>query len=605
MKTQGNIAIHTENIFPIIKKFLYSDQEVFLRELVANAVDATQKLHQLAAMGKYEEALGKGEIHITLDEKKKTITISDQGIGMTSDEVKKYINQIAFSGAAEFVEKYEKDHLIGSFGLGFYAAFMVASKVEIFTRSYQKEAEPMHWQCAGDTKFSLEKTIKKTVGTDVVLHISDEAKEYLNKQKIQSILKKYGRFLPFPILFEGKQINDTAPLWTKTPSTLTDKDYKDFYSQLYPYQWKEPLFWIHLNVDYPFKLTGVLYFAQPNEKGNFKDGKIQLYAKQVFITDELAQIVPDFLKLMHGAIDSPDIPLNVSRSALQSDGNVKKINTYITKKVAEKLIYLFKNERKAYEEKWDSMSLVIKYGCLTDDNFYDKIQPALLYKNTEGEYFTHEAYVEKIKDHQTDKDQNSVIIYTTDPITQDIHIQQCQQKKYDVIVVDSVIDPPYIQLIENKQTKVKFRHVNTETADQIIEKDCKELSVSLLKTVEEKKIKEMISNVIDNKLYSYKVEARKNTNFPLMMYLTEETQRLQKVNINASTNEDSIAALPYTVIINTSHPVYPAILSEKDPAQQKKYLQHLYDLALLTQNALEGNHLTAFIQRSIQWMEKK
>ncbi len=434
VEEKGTISINTENIFPIIKKFLYSDHEIFLRELVSNAVDATQKVKRLSSMGEYVGELGEAKVTVTVNEKLKTITVSDHGIGMTDEEVKKYINQIAFSGATEFLEKYkdagEDKQIIGHFGLGFYSAFMVADRVDIVTKSYQEGAEPVKWTCDGSTEFELAPAVKKEVGTDVVMHINKDSKEFLEKGRLQGILDKYCKFLPVEIEFNGKVVNNPNPIWTKSPSDLTDEDYLAFYKELYPFA-EDPLFWIHLNVDHPFNLTGVLYFPRIKQELEPTRNKIQLYSRQVFITDEVKDVVPEFLMLLHGIVNSPDIPLNVSRSYLQSDSNVKKINAHITKKVADKLSQLFKKDRAAYEEKFGSIGLFVKYGMITEDKFYDKATNFVLLKNTDGKYFTLDEYKEQVAAPQTDKDGNVVYLYTTDPGKQDTFIRSARKKSFE------------------------------------------------------------------------------------------------------------------------------------------------------------------------------
>ena len=483
VQEKGSISIHTENIFPIIKKFLYSDHEIFLRELVSNAVDATQKIKRLSSLGQYNKELGDLTVEVAFDEKAKTITISDNGLGMTADELKKYINQIAFSGATEFMEKFKEAHdaneIIGRFGLGFYSAFMVADKVEIQTLSYQEGAEPAQWLCDGSTEFEINEGSRSQRGTDVILYINADSEEFLNRYKLQSILDKYCRFLPVPVKFgtkteqepdgedaEGKPkyksvevdniINDTSPIWTKAPSDLKDEDYLDFYKKLYPFS-EEPLFWIHLNVDYPFNLTGVLYFPKLKNDFELQRNKIKLFSRQVFITDEVKDIVPEFLMLLHGVIDSPDIPLNVSRSFLQADSNVKKINSYITKKVADKLGELFKKDRKAFEEKWSDIGLFVKYGMLSEEKFYEKAKDFGLLSNTSGQYFTLEEYKEKVTPLQTDKDGTVVYLYTTDATKQDAFIQAAHKKSYDVLLMNSPIDNHFIHHLETKLEKTALK----------------------------------------------------------------------------------------------------------------------------------------------------
>ena len=480
VEEKGTISINTENIFPIIKKFLYSDHEIFLRELVSNAVDATQKLKRLATIGEYQQDLGEQKVRVSVNKEAKTITISDHGIGMTDEEVKKYINQIAFSGATEFLEKYkdagEDKQIIGHFGLGFYSSFMVADRVDIITKSYQEGAEPVKWTCDGSTEFELSPTVKKEVGTDVVLHINKDSEEFLEPPRIQGILDKYCKFLPVEIEFDGKVVNNPNPIWTKSPSDLQDEDYLAFYKELYPFS-EDPLFWIHLNVDYPFNLTGVLYFPKIKQELEPSRNKIQLYSRQVFITDEVKDVVPEFLMLLHGVVDSPDIPLNVSRSYLQSDSNVKKINAHITKKVADKLNELFKKDRPAYEEKFGSIGLFVKYGMISEDKFYDKAQKFVLLQNTDGKYFTLDEYQEHVAANQTDKDKNLVYLYTTDKGKQYTFIQSAKKKSYDVLNLDGPIDSHFINLLEQKLEKTSLKRVDAETVDKLIDKDEKIESV--------------------------------------------------------------------------------------------------------------------------------
>src|ERR1700761_6681890 len=490
MQEKGTISIHTENIFPIIKKFLYSDTEIFLRELVSNAVDATQKIKRLASLGQYTGDLGELRVEVAFNEEKKTITISDNGIGMTADEIKKYINQIAFSGATEFMEKFKEakdaNEIIGRFGLGFYSAFMVADKVEIQTLSNQEGAEPAYWVCDGSTEFEIGTGILEERGTEITLHINEEGKEFLSKYRLQEILDKYCRFLPVPIKFgtkteevedgvdeEGKPkyksvevdniINDTNPIGTRAPADLKDEDYLNFYKQLYPFS-EDPLFWIHLNVDYPFNLTGVLYFPKLKNDFEVQKNKIKLYSRQVFITDEVKDIVPEFLMLLHGVIDSPDIPLNVSRSFLQADSNVKKINSYITKKVADKLAELFKADRKAFEQKWPDIGVFVKYGMISDDKFYDKAKDFALLTNTDKKNFTLNEYQDKVAPAQTDKDGRVVYLYTTDPAKQDAFIQSANKKGYDILLMDSAIDNHFIGHMERKLEKTSFKRVDADVA---------------------------------------------------------------------------------------------------------------------------------------------
>ncbi len=484
---KGNIGITTENIFPVIKKFLYSDHEIFLREIVSNAVDATQKLKTLSMKGDFKGELGDLTVHVSVDKEAKTLTISDRGIGMTAEEIDKYINQIAFSGANDFLEKYKDDAsaIIGHFGLGFYSAFMVADRVDIVTLSHREGAQAVKWTCDGSPAFEIDECEKADRGTDIVLHISDDCQEFLEKNKVQELLTKYCRFLPVPIAFgkktewkDGKQVdtdednivNDTNPLWTKTPSTLKDEDYKKFYRELYPMA-DEPLFWIHLNVDYPFNLTGVLYFPRIKNNIDIHRNKIQLYCNQVFVTDQVENIVPDFLTLLHGVIDSPDIPLNVSRSYLQSDANVKKISSYITKKVSDRLQSIFKTDRKDFEQKWDDLKLFIHYGMLSEEDFYDKAKNYALFKDVDGKYFTYEEYAALIKDQQTDKDGNLIYLYATNKDEQYSYIETAKAKGYSVLLLDGQLDTPMVGMLEQKFEKSRFSRVDGDVIDRIIQKE--------------------------------------------------------------------------------------------------------------------------------------
>ena len=484
---KGNIGVTTENIFPIIKKFLYSDHEIFLRELVSNAVDATQKLKTLAATGDFKGELGDLTIHVSVNKEQGTITISDRGLGLTAEEIDKYINQIAFSGANDFLEKYKNDAnaIIGHFGLGFYSAFMVAKKVELITRSYKENAQSVKWTCDGSPEFTLENAERNDRGTDIILHIDDDCKEFIEESRIQSLLTKYCRFLPVPVAFgkkkewkDGKQvdteednvINDTCPIWTKKPSELKDEDYKKFYRDLYPMS-DEPLFWIHLNVDYPFNLTGVLYFPKIKSNIELQRNKIQLYCNQVYVTDSVEGIVPDFLTLLHGVIDSPDIPLNVSRSYLQSDSNVKKISTYITKKVADRLQSIFKNDRKEFEEKWDDLKIFINYGMLTQEDFYEKANKFALFKDTEGKYYTFDEYQTLIKDNQTDKEGNLIYLYANNIDEQYTYVDTAKNKGYSVLLLDGQLDVPMVNMLEQKLEKSRFTRVDSDVIDRLIVKE--------------------------------------------------------------------------------------------------------------------------------------
>jgi molecular chaperone HtpG len=605
MQEKGTISVHSENIFPIIKKFLYSDHEVFLRELVANAVDATQKLKQLASIGEYAGSIDRPRIKITINENLKTLTISDQGLGMTAEEIKQYINQVAFSGARDFVEKYkdkgQQQQLIGFFGLGFYSAFMVADKVEITTKSYQKEAEPVHWSCDGSTTFELNKAVKTEVGTDVVLHINQESEEFLAKERIKTILNKYCKFLPVEIEFDGKVINQTQPLWTKTPSNLKDEDYITFYKELYPFA-SEPLFWIHLNVDYPFNLTGVLYFPQVANNLEQNPPKIQLYAKQVFITDEVKDMVPGFLMLLHGVIDSPDIPLNVSRSYLQTDSNVRKINSYITKKVADKLEELFKKDRKTYEEKWSGIEVFVKYGMLTEDKFYERAKDFVLLKNTAQEHFTLAEYQAKIKPQQTDKQQNLVMLYTNDPSKQDLYIQACQDRGYDVLVLNSPIDSHFISFLEQKLDKVQLKGVDADNLDQLIDPDNKPASV--LNEEEHKRIQAICEEAITDKHVTWSVSPMSIETLPVTITVPELIKRIHHM-AQLRTPGGEQTSLHLKATINSNHPLIQKMIHTANKDIQLTLARQVYHLALLSQDMLKGPALSNFIRNTMEDMKKE
>lgn len=598
---KGSLSIHTENIFPIIKKFLYSDHEIFLRELVANAVDATQKIRQLSSIGEFEGELGELKVTVKLDEAAKTITVSDSGIGMTADEIKKYINQIAFSGATEFVEKYKdkgsENGIIGHFGLGFYSAYMVASKVEIFTRSYREGAQAVRWECDGSTEFTIEPTEKEGRGTDIVLHIGPDSEEFLQAYRLQQILEKYGKFLPVPIEFQEKVINNPTPIWVKNPADLTDEDYLAFYKELYPYS-EDPLFWIHLNVDYPFNLTGVLYFPKLKNDFQLQREKIQLYSRQVFITDEVKDIVPDFLQLLHGVIDSPDIPLNVSRSYLQADGNVKKIGSYITRKVADKLAELFRNDREGFEKKFEDIGLFVKYGAISDEKFYEKAKDFCLVKNTEEKFFTFDEYREKVKENQTEKDDKQVWLYTSDAKKQDAFVSAALKKGYDVLVLDSPIDSHFINSLEQKLEKVSVKRVDADTVDKLIEKDTR--PESLLSKKDEEKVKEVFEAVIDNKSVTVNVEALSGDELPVVVTFPEFIRRM--MDMQATSGQRSMFGempMMYTVSVNANHPLVGKILADEGADEQGKLARQLYDLALLSQGMLSGSGLTEFIRRTV------
>ena len=603
MQEKGTISIHTENIFPIIKKFLYSDHEIFLRELVSNAVDATQKLKKLASFGEYKGEVGNPKITVSVDETAKTITISDQGLGMTAEEIKKYINQIAFSGATEFIEKYkdkgDEKQIIGHFGLGFYSAFMVSSNVEINTLSYQEGAVPARWICDGSTSFEITEGTKKERGTDIILHIAEDSTEFLEKYRLETILNKYCKFLPVEIEFDGKVINNTHPLWTKAPSELKDEDYKAFYKELYPYS-EDPLFWIHLNVDYPFNLTGILYFPKLKSDFEVQKNKIQLYSRQVFITDEVKDVVPEFLMLMHGVLDSPDIPLNVSRSFLQADSNVKKINAHITKKVADKLSELYHNDPKGFEEKWTDINVFVKYGMLSDDKFYEKAKDFCLVKNTKGESFTLEKYKEHIIANQTDKNETVVALYTSDKGKQDIYIRSAENKGYDVLEMTSVIDSHFIGMLEQKMEKFSLKRVDSETIEKIIDKDIK--LESILTADQQTKIKEVFEKAIDNKKMTVALEAMSVDEMPVSIMLPEFMRRMKDMSAAGGGGMSFMGAMPdiYNVVVNSNHPAVQKILNESSDENQKRIAKQVFDLALLSQGMLTGKDLTDFIRRSVE-----
>ncbi|MDX1905073.1 MAG: molecular chaperone HtpG, partial [Thermonemataceae bacterium] len=532
MQSKGTLSINTENIFPIIKKFLYSDHEIFLRELVSNAVDACQKLKNLASLGEYNGELGELKVEVKLNKEAKTIHIIDNGIGMTAEEIDKYINQIAFSGANEFVQKYQdkitdaRNQIIGNFGLGFYSAFMVAKNVELITKSYQ-DAPAAKWVCEGSTEFSIESNEKTTRGTEVILHIAEDAEEFLESSRLKDILKKYARFLPINVEFEGEKINETQALWVRQPNELKDEDYLNFYKELYPFS-EEPLFWIHLNVDYPFNLTGILYFPKVRQNIEVQKNKIQLYSRQVFITDEVKDIVPEFLMLLHGVIDSPDIPLNVSRSYLQADSNVKKINNYITKKVADKLNELFKENRENFSEKWDSIGLFVKYGMLTDEKFYEKAEKFCLLKNTENQYFTLDEYRNLVQANQTDKNGNLVMLYTNDSEKQFTYIESVKKRSYDVLVLDGMLDNHFGEMLERKLEKTLVRRVDAEVVDKLISKT--EEVKSVLSKEEEEKISAIFKEVIKNDKVSLQIEAMPTDEFPVLITLPEYIRRMQEMS---------------------------------------------------------------------------
>lgn len=628
MKEKGSISIHTENIFPVIKKFLYSDNEIFLRELVSNAVDATQKLKRLSSMGQFKGEVGDPTIEVSFDEDAKTLTISDHGLGMTAEEVKKYINQIAFSGAEEFIEKFKEakdaNEIIGRFGLGFYSAFMVADNVEIQSLSYQEGAESVKWVCDGSTEYEISNGSRTERGTDIILHINSESEEFLNQSRLQEILNKYAAFLPVPIKFgtkttsepdgedeEGKPkyksvevdniINNTSPAWTKSPSELKDEDYLNFYRELYPFS-EDPLFWIHLNVDYPFNLTGILYFPKVKNDFDLQKNKIKLFSRQVFITDEVKDIVPEFLMLLHGVIDSPDIPLNVSRSFLQADSNVRKINTYITRKVADKLSELFKTDRKGYEEKWNDIGVFVKYGTLTDEKFAEKATDFALLRNTENEYFTLKEYAEKVKDLQKDKDGQVVYLYATDVKNQHSFISAARDKQYDVIVLDSPIDSHFVGFLEQKTEKTSLKRVDADVIDELIKVDeKKELAIT---EDESTAVKTVFEKAISKDTMRVEVAALDESVLPVTVTMDEFMRRMKEM-AQTGNGMSFYGNMPdnYKVTVNGNHPLIKRILSEEKEEKKEQLAKQMFDLALLNLGLLTGEDLTNFVKRSVSLID--
>ncbi len=624
MQEKGTISIHTENIFPIIKKFLYSDHEIFLRELVSNAVDATQKIKRLASLGQYNGDLGDLQVEVAFNEEAKTITISDNGLGMTAEEIKKYINQIAFSGATEFMEKFkdakDANEIIGRFGLGFYSAFMVADEVEIQTLSYQDGAEPTRWVCDGSTEFEITEGNRTTRGTDIIMHINADGEEFLSKSRLEEILNKYCKFLPVPIKFgteterepdgedeEGKPkytevivdniINNTNPIWTKAPSELIDQDYLDFYKELYPFS-EEPLFWIHLNVDYPFNLTGVLYFPKVKNDFEITKNKIKLFSRQVFITDEVKDIVPEFLMLLHGVIDSPDIPLNVSRSFLQADSNVKKINSYITKKVADKLSDLFKSDRKSFEEKWSDIGLFVKYGMISEEKFYDKAKDFALLTNTKEEFYTLDEYKEKVKPTQTNKDDTLVYLYTNDPAKQDTFIQSANKKGYDVLMMNSPIDNHFVSQLEQKLEKTSVKRVDADVIDKLINKG--DTPAHVLTEEQTTKVKAIFEKAITKPNMKVEIESLSAEELPVTVTMDEFMRRMKDMAAMGG-GMSFYGSMPdnYKVSINGNHKLITRILNDENEEEQTALARQAFDLALLSQGMLTGAELTEFVNRSV------
>ncbi len=625
---KGNIRVQTENIFPIIKKFLYSEHDIFVRELVSNAVDATQKLKTLSSIGEAKGDLGDLRIDVKLDAEKKTVTISDRGVGMTEEEVDKYLNQVAFSGAEEFVEKYKgqnENNIIGHFGLGFYSSFMVSEKVEVITKSFKEGATAVRWECDGSPEFILEPAEKELRGTDIILHINDDSTEFLDAYKLKSTLDKFCKFLPVPIYFtdvnekieepevkeEGeakepeapKPINNVAPAWTKKPSELTKEDYEKFYRELYPYG-ETPLFWIHLNVDYPFNLTGILYFPKIKQSYEIQKDKIQLYSNQVFVTDEVKDIVPEFLMLMHGVIDSPDIPLNVSRSYLQGDPNVKKINAHITKKVADKLEEIFNTDRPAFEEKWESLGLFVKYGMMTDDKFLDKATKFFVMQDTADKFYTLEEYKTATAANQKNKDGKQVILYTTNPVQQDAFVQQAVARGYSVVKMETLVDAAFISNIEMKWNDVVFTRVDADIAENLIDKS--EGTESVLSADDAEKLKKLFEQPVEGLHTQVEVKGLSADAPPVTATRPEQMRRMKEMAAMGGGMAQFYAQMPDEVhlTVNGNHPIFTKILAGSDEGTQEKLVKNLSDLALLSQGLLTGKNLTNFISRSVDLMEK-
>ena len=634
MAKKGNINVQTENIFPIIKQFLYSDHEIFLRELVSNAVDATQKVKTLKSIGELKTDVNKLGVEVIIDKKKETLTIRDNGIGMTEEEVDKYINQIAFSGAEEFVNKYKdadaKNSIIGHFGLGFYSSFMVSKEVEIITKSQKPNSKAVRWVCDGSPNYTIEETTKKTKGTDIILHIDEESKEFLEEGRINGILNRYCKFLPVEVKFGTKTIsvddpkgekddkgeikqvekevdniiNNTKPTWTKAPQDLKEEDYSNFYRELYPTEFNDPIFNIHLNVDYPFNLTGILYFPKLKNNLEVQKNKINLYSNQVFITDNVENIVPEFLTLLHGVIDSPDIPLNVSRSYLQADGNVKKISKYITKKVGDKLNSMFKNDREDFEKKWDDIKVFIEYGMLTEDKFFEKAKDFSLYKNTDGKYATFNEMIDRIKDNQTNKDGKTIILYTHNKDEQDSFINSALEKNYEVLELEGPLVSHLISKLESENSNVQFARVDADTIEKIIEKEDK--TPSLLSEDEEKTLKEIVEKKIDDKKFNVQIESLSTTDNPFIITQSEFMRRMKEQQ-QLSGGMNVFGELPesYNLAVNSNHPIMSQLINESDENKQSELVSQILDLALLSQGLLKGKNLTKFISRSVSMINIK
>jgi molecular chaperone HtpG len=621
---KGNIRVQTENIFPIIKKFLYSEHDIFIRELVSNAVDATQKLKTLSSIGEAKGEIGDTSITVKIDAEAKTLTISDKGIGMTAEEVDKYLNQVAFSGAEEFLNKYKgqnENNIIGHFGLGFYSSFMVSDKVTVVTQSFKEGAKAVKWECDGSPEFTLEETEKEGRGTDIILHLNEESKEFLESYRVKAVLERFCRFLPVPIFFpngkdeEPTQINNPVPAWTRKPADLTTEDYQNFYKELYPFN-EPPLFWIHLNVDYPFNLTGILYFPKIKQTYEIQKDKIQLYCNQVFVTDEVKDIVPEFLMLLQGVIDSPDIPLNVSRSYLQGDPNVKKINSHITKKVADKLEEIFKNDRKSFEEKWESLGLFVKYGMMTDDKFLEKANKFLVMEDAvtpvaaEGEtavapFYTLEEYKIATETLQKNKDGKQVILYTTNPVQQDAYIQAAAARGYKVVKMETLVDAAFINTVEMKWENVVFTRVDADIADNLIDKN--ENAESVLSASETEKLKEMFGQQRNAMHITVEVKGLSTTTAPVVATRPEQMRRMKDMGAVGGPMASFYANMPdeVTLTVNGNHPVFRNILAEQDADKQGKLITNLADLALLSQDLLKGADLTNFINRSVELLNPK
>ena len=628
--SKGNINVSVENIFPLIKKFLYSDHEIFLRELISNGTDATSKLKHLISIGEAKTELGDAKIEITIDKKGKTLTIKDQGLGMTSEEVEKYINQIAFSGAEEFLDKYKDNEagIIGHFGLGFYSAFMVADKVDIITKSF-KDEPAAHWSCDGSPEYTLVAHDKSDRGTEIILHIAEDSTEFLEESKISELLNKYNRFNQVPIKFgteevndpkftpkttkdkEGKEtteahkqitvdkiINNTDPAWTKKPADLETEDYNNFYRELYPMQFEESLFHIHLNVDYPFNLTGILFFPKLSPSMDMQKDKIQLYQNQVFVTDNVEGIVPDFLQMLKGVIDSPDIPLNVSRSYLQADGAVKKIAGYITKKVGDKLASLFKNNREDFESKWNDIKVIIEYGMLSEDKFFDKAQKFALYPTVNDSFFTFDEFLEKTKDAQTDKDGNQIVLYAANKDAQHSYIESAKEKGYEVLLLDSPIISHLMQKLETSNEKVKFTRVDADHIDNLIKKD--DTVISKLSDKEKETLKPMIENAVPKQTYTVQLEEMDSNASPFIITVPEFMRRMKEMSASGGGGMMGMGNLPemYNLVVNTNHELVGEILNTKTAKKRDRLISQSFDLAKLSQNLLHGEELTNFIKRS-------